>query len=458
MPRRYRRLAVPLLVLGVALWAYRADPTAIQAGAWVPISPEDLRSIAGVVMWLTAAWLGTRVFEAAATAGGRIVPRVLIDLVGVMLFVGAVIAVQAWVFGQSLTGLLATSGVAVAVLGFALRDVIGDVFSGIALNVEHPYKLDDWLELEPGGPVGRVIEVNWRATRLITLDETILTIPNTRLATQPFQNFSAPGRRFRVTLPVVIDYGVAAERAHQVLTVAVRGARSVLHDPAPDVIADAWTGHGIRHLVRFWVSDYARLMPCRNEVTLSLHQHLRLAGIVPAHARTDLTIARTPSTGTGVAPLLRQIALLRCLDDEDLSTLADTLTPRPVSAGTVIVEAGEPGSSLFFIVEGLAAVTCGETHLATLGAGDVFGEMSLLTGAPRAARVTAATDGSLLEITFDQLRPVLVARPCLVEALSAVAMRRQTMNALEPMPEADAEASEHGLIDRIRSFFHLGLA
>lgn len=358
---RTRRLAWPLATLSLAGLTHGSAPLAAWASAWLPaVAVADIRIGAGIIAWLAAAWAGLRLFEVAATAGGRTVPRVLIDLVGVVLFLGAAIAIQAHIFDQSITGLLTTSGVAVAVLGFALRDVIGDVFSGIALNIEHPFKLDDWLEVEPGGPVGRVVEINWRATRLITLDETMVVVPNTHLATRRFINFSTPQRRFRATLPVVLDYAVPAERAHQVLTVATRGVASILADPASDVIADAYTEHGIRYLVRFWVADYGRLMPCKNEVSLSLHRHLRLAGIGPAHARMALTVRRDGdrgAEGAGVAGLLAQVELFRCLDAEDLAMLGGGLDPDPVTAGAEIVSAGAPGTSLFVIIEGLATVS-----------------------------------------------------------------------------------------------------
>ncbi|MCG6897576.1 MAG: mechanosensitive ion channel family protein, partial [Thiocapsa sp.] len=76
---------------------------------------------------------------------------------------------------------------AAAVLGLALQRTLGDLFSGIALGIERPFKLGDWIELGDG-TVGQVIDLNWRATRLRGWDNATHVIPNSKMAGEPLKN------------------------------------------------------------------------------------------------------------------------------------------------------------------------------------------------------------------------------------------------------------------------------
>src|SRR3954454_24432531 len=120
--------------------------------------------------------------------------RLLTDLVAAVIWAAAALLVIGNVLKVPLTGILTTSGVAVAVLGFALRDMLASLFAGIALNVEQPYRIGDWLEFG-SGTVGRVVEVSWLTTRLQTQDGIGLVVPNAQLATRNFSNFNQLGGR-----------------------------------------------------------------------------------------------------------------------------------------------------------------------------------------------------------------------------------------------------------------------
>jgi small-conductance mechanosensitive channel len=118
----------------------------------------------------------------------------LVDLVGLGIYAVAVAAIVGWVFQQPLTGFWATSGVLGVVLGFALRDMVLDLFTGVAVNIDQPYRLADWIELRILGQayVGRVVEMNWRTTCLETEEHNIVVVPNSLLAPAVVTNYGAP--------------------------------------------------------------------------------------------------------------------------------------------------------------------------------------------------------------------------------------------------------------------------
>ena len=104
-------------------------------------------------------------------------------------------------FGVPVGTLIATSGVFAIILGLAMQSTLSDVFSGIALNIGRSYAIGDWIALS-GGIEGRVVETNWRATRLINGTNDLVVVPNSDLAKARLTNMSGPDRSHGVTLTI----------------------------------------------------------------------------------------------------------------------------------------------------------------------------------------------------------------------------------------------------------------
>jgi small-conductance mechanosensitive channel len=210
--RGHRTLILPGL-LAAAGFTVLAAPTAAPWSRLGSNSLDTVRHLGGVVGWLALAWLGSRLFDLAlrrAMASTREAvqyPRLLSDLVRVLLFGLALLAILIYVFEGAAVGFFATSSVLIAVVGFALRNIISDVFSGIALNFERPYRLGDWIEVAPG-TVGRVTDIDWRATRLVTRDGVTVIVPNGLLAGGRLINYSYPQPAFRISLRIALDANV----------------------------------------------------------------------------------------------------------------------------------------------------------------------------------------------------------------------------------------------------------
>src|SRR6266850_5342469 len=164
------RFLIRLLVFAVV--------TALMlAGGVVPYRPglggggEPRRLFVGALeafWWLGAAWLAVGFLRAFVVLERQ--PReskLIQDLLAALIYLAAVLAIVAEVFDLPVRGLLATSGAVAIILGLALQSSLGDVFSGIVLSFSRPYRPGDWVNLE-GGTDGRVIEMNWRATHVLT--------------------------------------------------------------------------------------------------------------------------------------------------------------------------------------------------------------------------------------------------------------------------------------------------
>lgn len=420
-------------------------------------APGLLSAAAGTAFWLCLAWTAARL---AALALARH-PKLLSDLIATALFAAAAIIVSQVVFELPATGLIATSSVLIAVLGFALRNIFGDIFSGIALGIESPYAIGDWIEATEGC-AGRVTGISWRATRLVTRDGVTLVVPNSLIAGHRIAVFGPDGAgRYRTALTVVLDAGVPAERARRVLLAAALEAGRDIPNFAPDVVLSDLNQGFATWLVRFHVPDYAQEMRCRDAVAGAVLRALGRAGLVVAGREVAVRRAPQRPVADPRQALIAAIDLFRPFTEAERAALAAALAETPVRAGATVVRRGEPGDSLFLLAEGVLEVRIpraggGEFTVDRLFPGSVFGEMSLLTGQPRSATVVAATDALAYELRKDDLDPVLRARPALLEGLTAIMAERQARNSAAPAaadaPSAAAPTRED-IMARLKAFF-----
>jgi small-conductance mechanosensitive channel len=472
-----RRLLWPALLLAAAV---------LVAGAWEAIAGllgiplhttagRGGRMIALAVAWLAAAWGVVRILDVVLWHGiverraGVPVPRLLSDLVAGLIWLVTVIVVLAYVFMLPVAALVTTSGVAIAIIGFALRDMIASLFAGVALNLERPYQIGDWIEVE-GGSVGRVLEVGWLTTRTVTRDGIGIVIPNAKLAAAPFRNYSQPEPVWRDSVAITLDYNLPGERVERILLAAMDAVPQVATQrQRPDVKIERVDEWGVRWLARYWVSDYGSMPETRYAVQRSVLRHLHHAGIAIPYPKHDLFVARMPERGLDhrrhLDALLARNELFANLAEDELRQLAARARQHFCPAGSPIVRLGDEGASLFVVVEGLLRVLRpapdgGEIEVDRMGPGSAFGEFSLLTGAPRTATVVPHGDAIVYEITKEDLAPILQAHPELAERLSWILAQRQMRRRAERSRAGQIEtrpaAATNLWLERVRKFFGLG--
>src|SRR3984893_8139298 len=170
-----------LILLTIAL--LHADIVPYQPLVWTGSPFRDaVHALLKIAWWFWTAWFLVGVLRAFVVFQRS--PReakLLQDLLAGLIYLASVFAIIAYVFDLPIQGLLATSGVIAIILGLALQSTLSDVFSGIVLNFSRPYRPGDWISID-GGTDGRVVEMNWRATHVLTGRRDLAIVPNSTIA------------------------------------------------------------------------------------------------------------------------------------------------------------------------------------------------------------------------------------------------------------------------------------
>ena len=359
----------------------------------------------------------------------RQAPSVVRDLVQTVA-VAAALLILLYQRGFDPFSLVTTSAVFGAIVGFALQNTIANVFAGLALPVERTLAIGDWIQV--GTHTGRIREIKWRATSLVTKDGDTVIVPNNQLITADVKNISRPTREHRLWLRVGFHYRHPPNDVRRALLDAVRGAPGVLADPPPDAFPVELADSAVVYALRYWIDDFARSEPIEGEVRTRVWYAAQRAGleipfpirtIVHAEAIADDTEARRRAA-------LARVELLAPLDDACRTQLASSAREQTYAAGEDIIRQNEPGDSLFVIAHGEVDVRVSldgvHRSIATLGSGQFFGEMSLMMNERRQATVTAITDTVCYIVDQTAMRCVFETRPSVAEDISALLADRQT--------------------------------
>lgn len=456
------------LVLPTALLALAASGLSLAGQPLVPESgPLALVSLLPILV------VGVRscgiLFELAfRRSQAEPPPSLLLSLVAVLLYgLGAGIVARYW-FGVELTPVLATSAVVGAVVGLALQDTLGNLFAGIALHTASPFRAGDWLRL--GANEGKVEEISWRAMRLRTWSGDLLTIPNAEVARSAILNFSQPPEPHSRVLLIGVNYQTPPSKVCAVLNHLLEEIPEIVSEPEPIVRILAFKDFTIEYEIRYFLRGYQDYRRIEGEINRMLWYHFRRHGIeIPFPIRNvylrssdeDKQDVRT----SRLERALRAIDLFRPLSDEELRLAASRFRHLHYAARERLIAEGEPGASFFVIDHGEVEVSKqfgrSSRTLARLMEGQFFGEMALLTGEPRSASVTAATDVDVFTIDKAGFQEVLAKNPAIAVDISTILSERQeALSQAQGDLTARFDGSSRGqlkqdLLERIRSYFGL---
>jgi small-conductance mechanosensitive channel len=373
--------------------------------------------------------------------------------------IGTLVLVSTFVFDDKL---LTTSAVGAVVVGFALQDTLGNAFAGLAIQSEKPFRIGNWIRV--GDFEGRVTEVTWRATKLRTKTGNFVIVPNNLVAQQSIVNYSEPAIPTRLELDIGASYLSTPAEVKAAISDAVGQVPRALAAPAPDALLHSFDGSAITYRVRFWVDDYEFDDEVRDEVRTAIYYAFARRGIeIPWPIEVGYEREwPEPDEATKLRDRERVLAgvdLLARLTDGQRRQIAEATTTRMFGNGEAIVRQGTPGESMFIVCSGRVVVLLEpDNHeVAVIEKGGYFGEMSVLTGEPRAATVRARGDAVVLELDADLFRALGASDPQAIEQVGVSAMARrleldQLRDAARSPVAAGAPAT---LMTRMKRFLHM---
>jgi len=272
-------------------------------GSYANDMPALLAMSARILWWTHLAWSLIGVVRIIVLDRRPTEARLLQDLMVAVVYVGVALSILAFVFGAPIGTLVATSGVVAVILGLALQNTLGDVFSGIALTLGRPFGIGDWIQLGDGTE-GRVIENNWRSTQLLTAAHNVVVLPNSVLAKVGLTNLTRPDETHLIALTVRIASIHQPSIVEDVMKSVLQSCGSIVRQGPAVVALKSIDAAAIEVELQFRVADPAHRTAARNEVIDLIHQRCRKNGLLLAMPPQSYFCALPSATGdTGIVAI-----------------------------------------------------------------------------------------------------------------------------------------------------------
>jgi small-conductance mechanosensitive channel/CRP-like cAMP-binding protein len=371
-----------------------------------------------------------------ARALGSPPPRLLSQLAGLIIYALALAAIFGVVFKKDLTVVLATFGGLGIVVGLALRGMILDIFSGLAINLDQSIRIGDFIRIHRGSNAslveGRVQEVSWRTTQILGSDNNLIVVPNNQLSSSTIVNYSRPENFFQLPIIITLDDEIPVEKALRLLLTAATEASPAFAPagaPAPTVTVKAITLQGIEYRINAYPAFKTRTQAL-DRVQQGVLRHLSYAGFNPARSRQGVYDVRLDE-GTAIktadlASLLGQHPFFRDMEPSARQLLVPAAVCQRLPANHLVIEGGQMAEAMFLVVEGLLSAEewppkKGQASTPPgliLGPGSLIDAVALLAGGTCEATVRTRSEVLLYRLDMKALETLFRQRPEYATTLS----------------------------------------
>ncbi len=398
---------------------------------------------------------------------GAEVPKFFGEIVSTIIIIGTLLAVLQFAYDVKVPGLLAGAGIAGLVLGLALQDTLGNIFSGFAIYFGGQFKAGDWLLVE--GHHAKIVEINWRSTRLRTTDDITLDIPNSAITKEIVVNYNSPTSIHGMRMEIGLDYDSSPALVKAVLIEAALDCPHVLRHPKPNVYMKRFADWSIIYELRYWLDDHVHYDPTNSQINTALWHSLKRNGIQipypisrqqnlgrPTPHVEDRDLIRKALENSLLAPILSEVQFSEVIEHSRIVHFGN---------GENIVRQGTEAGPMYILTSGHAEVWIESegqrTRVAELKPGACIGEVSVLTGEPRMATVHTTGDCTAVEVQKSTLAPILASSPQLLDTLSQLLARRRMENEglLSAETSHETKATEtrytNGFLHKLRAFFEV---
>jgi small-conductance mechanosensitive channel len=261
-----------------------------------------------LVLWGRAWFKATRVIlralEAERDRYHLFQPRTIpfFEMTIKLLLVGVLTYLMFLVWDIDATAWVASAGIIGIVVGFAARDTLANLISGVSIVADAPYKIGDYIVLDTGER-GLVTHLGIRSTRILTRDDIEVSIPNAVIgSTKVINESGGPRVRHRIRIPVGVAYSSDMRKVIEVLEGIANAHETVADDPAPRVRVRGFGDNSINVELLVWIRRPAERGQTVHELALEIIEQFRAANISIPFPQRDLHWVNA-ATGDGALPL-----------------------------------------------------------------------------------------------------------------------------------------------------------
>ncbi|GJM43368.1 MAG: hypothetical protein DHS20C21_02100 [Gemmatimonadota bacterium] len=290
----HRAMRVTLLVVAIAI----GFPLLNAPSSVVNLANQLCRSLAIVVWTATLIQMLSMVLREAGMASRfsflepRTVP--LFDTIQKVMLSGVAIYLFFLTWHIDVTAWAASAGVIGIAVGFAAKDTLANLFSGVFILVDSPYRIGDMILLDTGER-GRVTEVGIRSTRIITRDDVEIIIPNSQIGAAKVTNESGgPNAKRRVDVRVGVSYNSDIEQVRRILTEVADSLSIICRDPAPRIRFREMADSALVFSVLFWILDPEQRGQAVDAVNTRIFERFREEGVQIPFPQRVLHIESSP--------------------------------------------------------------------------------------------------------------------------------------------------------------------
>lgn len=400
-------------------------------------------------------------------------PAAFKNIITALVLVVSVLVLLKEILNINVTSLIATTTVLTATIGLAFQSTLANMLAGLTIHLEKPLKQGDWISV--AGHEGRVMDITLRSTRIMTIENNEVFVPNSKVLSEAVINYSLPDQMTVRKLSVGVSYHIPPNTVRKAVLDILASVTGVHRTPAPMVRVAAYGDFAVQYEIRYAIHEYQRYIEIETEIMNLLWYRFKRDGIeIPfpiqtVHLKEITDESRRAEHERIVAEglaLTEKIDILAPLSVEERRKLIETVGIKTFAAGELPVRQGEAGDSFYIIKKGSVDVIVEkepgkEAVVATLGPGNFFGEMSLLTGAVRTASIRVKEDAEFMVIDRESFRNILINNPPIAETLSRILSERQAGLAaqrekLDVVLLEKRKREESGkLLHNIREFFGL---
>ena len=420
----------------------------------------------------------------------------------VLITLSSVIILQT--AGINLSSLAVIAGVVGIGIGFGLQNLASNFISGLVLLFEQTLKVGDYIEI--GELKGTIEKISIRSTILRTDDDVFVIVPNQRFIENNTVNWSYEGHTCRIHIPLSVDPDTDLLILTEALLTAARHEPLVLSNPSPEVRFKAFEQESLVFELLVWIDIPDANEQIRSSLNFRIAYEIRERAIKvplptrelvfrnpevikqalhPSHLESNLEsnenlskkkqISAEPISSISTIPtdlstrnlrdLLRQTSYFERCTEVELFALIAKGYRKHFDINEVICREDEPSEEFYIILSGAVEVFSekNDQAIAKLGAGEFFGEVSLLTGTPRTATVRALEfDTILFVVERQQLQKLLSEHTELGEQIALkLAERQQVLISLGLLNEEELQKSQSNVLswvrDRLNILFGISL-